>query len=94
VPAEEQDDENPEVRRTKMRRETYDQALRETKEVFLIIFQHFCLSITEHLTQAEANGADPNNFWFHMTLGHLKETGRKVKNLHTYDIYMLVLQGN
>ena len=79
VAPEDQAEDHPEVRRTKLRRETYDQALRETKEVFLIIFQHFCLSIGEHLTQSEANGNDPNTFWFHMTLGHLKATGRKVK---------------
>ena len=29
------------------------------------------------MTQSEANGTDPNTFWFHITLGHLKATGRR-----------------
>jgi len=57
--------------------EALETAEREQKELLLVVFQRFCISISNHLTNCEANNTDPYDYWYYSALGHLKEIGRK-----------------
>jgi len=64
----------PEVIKLRQTRDALETALREQKELFLVVFQRFSLAISHHL--ANTNG-DPYDCWFRSTCGHLKEMGRR-----------------
>jgi len=75
VPKEEQDGDISESKKVKDRKAALEAALKEQKEMFLIIFQRFCACISEHL----AVPSNSNSLWFKFTFGHLKEFGRKYR---------------
>jgi len=43
----------------------------------LLIFQHFCVCLSEHITNADKARHDINTLAYTMVLGHFKEIGRK-----------------
>lgn len=76
VPKDEQNENIPELRRVKDRKASLETVLREQKELFLVIFQRFCMCISEYLS-GQGNSMFRSEFWYVCTLGHLKEVGRK-----------------
>lgn len=45
----------------------------DLKNLFLIIFQRFIMSLTEHIAHCEAEGTNFQTHWFRWTLGRLQE---------------------
>lgn len=45
----------------------------DLKNLFLIIFQRFIMSLTEHVAHCEAEGTNFHTYWFRWTLGRLQE---------------------
>jgi len=78
VTADQQATEAPEMRRIKDRKAALDTGLREQKELFLVLFQRFCIALVEH--SSNANSSQQNDFWYRITLGHLKEILRKYRD--------------
>jgi len=54
-------------------REAYATALKEQKEMFILIFQRFTQILTEYVVR----DGDQNNLWFKVCLGRYKEIRRK-----------------
>eukprot|EP00005_Dracoamoeba_jomungandri_P013753 CAMPEP_0174265190 /NCGR_PEP_ID=MMETSP0439-20130205/25516_1 /TAXON_ID=0 /ORGANISM="Stereomyxa ramosa, Strain Chinc5" /LENGTH=793 /DNA_ID=CAMNT_0015351511 /DNA_START=36 /DNA_END=2417 /DNA_ORIENTATION=- len=69
----------PEVVKLRQTEAALETALREQKELLLVVFQRFTISISNHLTNCEARDADPYDYWYYSALGHLKEIGRKYR---------------
>ncbi|KAK8761893.1 hypothetical protein V5799_026844 [Amblyomma americanum] len=45
----------------------------DLKNLFLIIFQRFIMTLTEHIGQCEVEGTNFQTYWFRWTLGRLQE---------------------
>jgi len=58
-------------------KETLDNVLKEQKAMFLILFQRFCMVLSDHLQQCDTEKREANDYWFVRTSGHLREVGRK-----------------
>jgi len=54
-----------------------EQAQREQKELFLVVFQRFSIVLTEHLANWDAQGTDAKTLWFKITSGEFKAVGRR-----------------
>jgi len=67
----------PEQAKLRHTHEVLDTALREQKELLLVVFQRFCLAISNHLTNCEARNVNPYDSWYYCAIGYLKEIGRR-----------------
>jgi len=54
-----------------------EQAQREQKELFLVVFQRFSIVLAEYLGQCDANGTEPKSLWYRITMGEFKAIGRR-----------------
>eukprot|EP01117_Protostelium_nocturnum_P005259 TRINITY_DN1911_c0_g2_i2.p1 TRINITY_DN1911_c0_g2~~TRINITY_DN1911_c0_g2_i2.p1 ORF type:complete len:832 (+),score=289.18 TRINITY_DN1911_c0_g2_i2:182-2677(+) len=68
------EDEKRAEERTKLQN-SLDSIIRDQREMFIIIFQRFSITLRDHITQSEEG--KENTFWFHCTLGHYTEIARR-----------------
>lgn len=61
--------------------ERLDHALSEQKNLFLIIFQHFIMVLSEHIRNCEEQGKSFKTHWFKWMIGRLQQMFFEVNNL-------------